>query len=406
MKMMTSLYRWVRTPLVVAGLMLPTIAIGQGTVGLNVAGEVRFPELNNATPQETPLCFNSSSGFLGTCTQISGLRSIAWVATQGGDYASPIQALNEVNNWCGVPGNGNRCLIRIAPGQYDLGSQQLVMRPFVDIQGSGWNMTILGGARGAASVVDAALVKGSVSSVLSQLTIINNGSAGQAYATGYAGDNIATGSDVAPDLDHVTVKVGGDATNSYGVYLRNAPESRLERVWLEIDGNNYCVGLMTEDSGGGTSVNRLRVHTTNKCDSAVAVYFRNTESTVSNSNIDATANGGDVYGVVIEETGTGERLSLIQGSEINAEVEAGSGNAIGAEFRGNGTGAILRSVVGGESGNGNTGNSYGVHFTSSAQNAKVGYSALIGDTASVNDEVTGTKNCVHNIDADLQDVDC
>lgn len=102
MKIMTNLYRWARTLLVVAGLMLPTMAIGNGTVGLNVAGEVRFPDLNDATPQETPLCFSSSSGVLGACTQVSGMSSIAWVATKGGDYTSPIQALNEVNNWCGV----------------------------------------------------------------------------------------------------------------------------------------------------------------------------------------------------------------------------------------------------------------------------------------------------------------
>jgi len=380
-----------------------TIAAGRGTVGLNVAGEVRFPDLNSATPQETPLCFNSSSGFLGACTQVSGMNSIAWVATQGGDYTSPIQALNEVNNWCGVPSGANRCLIRIAPGHYDLGNQQLVMRPFVDIQGSGWNMTVLGGARGAADLMDSALVKGSVSSVLSQLTIFNTGTAGQAYATGYAAENISTGSDVAPDLDHVTVKVGGNANNSYGVYLSNVADSRLERVWLEIDGNNHCVGLMAEENESGGVINRLHAHTTHNCDSAVGVHFRNIEHTVSNSSIDATAGGGNVYGAIIEVTGTGEQFSMIKESEIGADLASGSGNAIGVEFRGNGSGAVLHSMLVGET---DTGSGYGVHIATSAQNAKIAYSALLGTTANVNDEVPATTNCTHNIDADLQDVDC
>lgn len=302
----------------------------------------------------------------------------------------------------GVPSNGNRCLIRIAPGWYDLGNQQLVMRPFVDIQGSGWNMTILGGARGAANVADAALVKGSLSSVLSHLTVFNNGTAGQVYATGYAGENISTGSDVAPDLDHVTVKVGGDATNSYGIYLRNVADNRLERVWLEINGNNHCVGLMAEENEkNGGVVNRLHAHTTQNCDSAVGVDFRNVENTISNSSIDATASG-NTFGVIIEETGTGERFSLIKDSEIGAEVETGSGNAIGAEFRGNGNGGILHSVVDGEA---VSGTGYGVHFTHTAVNSKVGYSALIGTTASANDE-PAQKNCAHTMDSDLQDVDC
>ncbi|WP_293650363.1 hypothetical protein, partial [Thiolapillus sp.] len=167
----------------------------------------------------------------------------------------------------------------------------MVMKPFVDIQGSGWNMTILSGVRGASNVVNAALVKGSVSSVLSHLTVLNNGIAGQAWATGYAGENISTGSDVAPDLDHVTVKVGGDATTSMGIYLKNVADARLERVWIEIDGNNHCRGFMAENSEYGGIVNRLHVHTTNNCDSAVGVFLRSVEINVLNSRIDATASG-------------------------------------------------------------------------------------------------------------------
>ena len=53
------------------------------------------------------------------------------------------------------------------------------------------------------------------------------------------------------------------------------------------------------------------------------------------------------YGVIIEEIDPGERFSLVRDSEISGE-NAGSGSAIGAEFRGNGNGGILNSVVGGE----------------------------------------------------------
>jgi len=402
-KKITRQNHWLRGSLVAAGVIWASLAAGQGTVGLNAAGEIRFPGLNSAPPQETPLCFNSGSGFLGTCAQISGIRNIAWVAPQGGDYASPIQALNEVNNWCGVPSNGNRCLIRIAPGWYDLGSQQLEMKPFVDIQGSGWNMTILGGARGADNEVDAALVKGAVSSVLSHLTLVNNGTVGQDHAAGYAGENIATGSDVSPDLDHVTVKVGGDANVSTGIYLNNVADSRLERVWLEINGNKHCRGLMAENNESGGTVNRLHAHTTNNCDSAVGVFLKSVEFTIRNSNIDAIASGANTaYGVIIEETGAGDRFSFIRESDVGAEVETGSGNAIGVEFRGNGNGGIFNSVVVGEAA---SGSGHGVHFVSTAANAKVIHSALIGSTASVNDEAAQT-NCKGNLDADLNDVGC
>ncbi|WP_419597406.1 hypothetical protein, partial [Thiolapillus sp.] len=47
-----------------------------------------------APPQTAPLCISTSSGFLGVCAQVSGMANIAWVSPQGGDYTSPIQALN------------------------------------------------------------------------------------------------------------------------------------------------------------------------------------------------------------------------------------------------------------------------------------------------------------------------
>jgi len=399
---MVKIRRLMRLFLAAVGLCVTSVAAGQGVVGLNVAGEVRFPDVSNAPPQTAPLCISTSSGFLGACAQVSGMANIAWVAPQGGDYTSPVQALSEVNNWCGEPSNSNRCLVRIAPGFYDLGNQQLLMKPYVDIQGSGWNMTILSGARGASNVVDAALVKGSVSSVLSHLTVSNNGTAGQAWAAGYAGENISTGSDVAPDLDHVTVKVGGNATTSMGIYLKNVAAARLERVWIEVDGNNHCRGFMAENSEYGGIVNRLHVHTTNNCDSAVGVFLKSVEVNVLNSSIDATASGSlPTYGVIIEEIDPGERFSLIKDSEISSE-NAGSGNAIGAEFRGNGNGGVFNSVVGGEAA---SGSGYGVHFSNTSAKAKVIYSALIGSTASVNDEAAQT-NCKGNLDADLNDVGC
>lgn len=391
--------------LAAAGLCMTSATMGQSTVGLNVAGEVRFPDLNSAPPQMAPVCFNAASGFIGACAQVNNVHGVAWVATAGGDYGSPVQALNEVGNWCGAPSEGNRCLIRIAPGSYDLGDQQLVMRPFVDIRGSGWNMTILQGARSAASVSDAALVKGAPNSVLAQLTLFNSGSAGtgQAYTTGYAAENISGSSDVAPDLDHVTIKAAGNAANTYGVYLQNVSDSRLERVWLDVDGDNHCVALMAENSESGGAANRLHAHTANHCDSAIGVYLNSVEMNILNSTIDVTANGsGTSYGVVFQESGSGERFSMVRDSEIVSEVVGGSGNAIGVEFRGNGSGGIINAVIGGEAA---TGAGHGVHFVSTAENARVVNSALIGSTASVNDEAAQT-NCKGNLDADLNDVGC
>jgi hypothetical protein len=72
-----------------------------------------------------------------------GYANMAVVAADGGDYADPRDAMANVSsgdNWCGVPSAGNRCLIRIMPGVYDLddarGGSALTMVPFVSIDHS------------------------------------------------------------------------------------------------------------------------------------------------------------------------------------------------------------------------------------------------------------------------------
>ena len=82
------------------------------------------------------------------------------------------------------------------------------------------------------------------------------------------------------------------------------------------------------------------------------MFLRSVEVNVLNARIDATASGSlTTYGVIIEEIDPGERFSLVRNSDISGE-NAGSGNAIGAEFRGNGSGGILNSVVGSEAATG------------------------------------------------------
>jgi hypothetical protein len=49
--------------------------------------------------------------------------------------------MENVATWCGVPSSTNTCILKIKPGIYDLGSGSLVMQPYVDIEGSGENVT-------------------------------------------------------------------------------------------------------------------------------------------------------------------------------------------------------------------------------------------------------------------------
>ena len=59
---------------------------------------------------------------------------VAVVAKSGGDFSNPVAAMNAVPRWCRLLSAKNPCLIRIMPGVYDLGTQTLKMRPYVDIE--------------------------------------------------------------------------------------------------------------------------------------------------------------------------------------------------------------------------------------------------------------------------------
>ena len=98
---------------------------------------------------------------------------VAIVDSQGrGDFTSPVTAMAALATWCGTPDETNPCLVKVLPGFYNIGSSSLVMQPYVDIEGSGRNVTYI---RAASS--DAA-VKVATYSGLRWLTVRNDGDGG------------------------------------------------------------------------------------------------------------------------------------------------------------------------------------------------------------------------------------
>ena len=47
---------------------------------------------------------------------------VAVVAQSGGDYTNPVTAMEDAATWCGAPSETNRCLLKIMPGVYSIGS--------------------------------------------------------------------------------------------------------------------------------------------------------------------------------------------------------------------------------------------------------------------------------------------
>ncbi len=133
------------------------------------------------------------------------LKNIVTVAKANGKFSDPVAAVNSITD----ASKNNPYLVVIAPGVYTL-THTLVMKPWVDIAGSGENVTKLTGPISSDfENAESAIIQGASDTVISDLTIENTG--------------------------------GG--TFSIGVYNKNISRMRLLRITAKTTGgtNNYCV---------------------------------------------------------------------------------------------------------------------------------------------------------------------
>lgn len=108
----------------------------------------------------------------------------------------------------GAPGPADPWLVKVEPGIFDLGGGQLVMRNFVDIEGSGRNSTfILSSIPGTGSTNGTVLVNAGINAELRDLTVQNMG-----------------------------------ATDGLGI-ANNSTELKLSRVNIEVDSSAQAVGF-------------------------------------------------------------------------------------------------------------------------------------------------------------------
>ena len=104
--------------------------------------------------------------------KISFYGNVRIVARTGGDFPDPYTAMNTYSSWCPGPSATNPCLLKIMPGVYDVGSPSVVMQPYIDIEGSGENTTIL---RGSIDSSSTGVVNGAGHAEIRLLTVNNAG---------------------------------------------------------------------------------------------------------------------------------------------------------------------------------------------------------------------------------------
>ena len=111
-------------------------------------------------------------------------------------------------------------LIRIEPGVYDVNTTSFVMKPFVDVEGSGEGVTKVTGAGNASNTVGTVQVV--TNSELRHLTVENRGGAAFAKALFVDGG--------APSIQHVTAVAFGGTTESQALFVQNNATATVRHV--------------------------------------------------------------------------------------------------------------------------------------------------------------------------------
>jgi hypothetical protein len=302
-----------------SGVLFLSPAFGAG-VGLNPAG-INFPD--------------------GTYQNTAALPplpdTMTWVAPSGGDYTSPVDAMNHLADWCAPASYGgltHLCTLMIAPGEYDLGGNQLVMHAGVDIVGMGVGVTHLRGQVTSSTPGESsALVLGNTYAMLRDLSVHN-----------YGNDSFVAIYNNKPHfrIERVGVSVssglgGGD---SYGI-INEADAA----VFKDIDvyshsssASNTCYGIWNKGNGQ-LEINRARVEA-DGCDSDNTA-IQNNGTSLRLAEVDASAacfGSLCAHGVWSSSGVVVVKDSKLEGAAHSLGVASGSAKIINTQLDGNVTG--------------------------------------------------------------------
>ena len=134
------------------------------------------------------------------------LKNVVTVAKGKGQFSDPVAAVNSISD----ASASNPYLVVIGPGVYTL-TQTLAMKEYVDIAGSGENVTKLQGAISTGSLdASSAIISGANNAALSSLTAENTGGSTHSIALFNSG--------ASPIVKDVTATASGGSSINYGVY--------------------------------------------------------------------------------------------------------------------------------------------------------------------------------------------
>jgi len=192
----------------------------------------------------------SAAALLALPLQVLAAPSnVVIVAKSGGNYADPITAMNNISGAT----SSNRYLVKIMPGEYDLGTSSLQMRQYIDVEGSGSDNTVIISSNVSTDAVcDVGTVQMAEDSTIKNIKIVNN----PPLETGAEMANALVFNSVKAKAEGVGVQIGNDADypvyRNVGVCIGGADANAILNN-MYIDAHNFAT------SGNSSQANAVRV---------------------------------------------------------------------------------------------------------------------------------------------------
>jgi hypothetical protein len=217
-------------------------------------------------------------------------------------------------------------VLKLDPGMYYLASTQLLMKPYVDIEGSGQTATVISGSGNGDTSYTTAIVKAAAPAELRDLQVLSYGG-GLASSIGVY---IAAGTAVS--LRDVTITTGG-ATENWGIRNVGASPS-IQNVTINLSsGGSLAYGIGTTGSGASPLIKDTVINLSGAASQAAGIFSDGIAAPqeLRDLEISVTATGSGAYGIYVSSFGTGQTF-LLTGSVIT--VSGATGN-YGVVFHGN-----------------------------------------------------------------------
>lgn len=231
------------------------------------------------------------------------------------------------------PSASNPWLLKLEPGQYDLGNGSLTLLPYVDLEGSGEDITFISSTVVAGTPVSGALVAASHSQARF-LSIANTGTGSNAYQIAVFIPNSAT----QTSFFHLNLVASASGSISYGLYNNGGTATVQASIFLA-SGNATSAGLY--NNAGTITVQDSTLSALGTSASSTLYGFDNHNGTLTilNSTLNALAgvNSNSDYGL------NNNGMAMVQNSNITASGNAANGN-IGIANGQTGSGTITLMV--------------------------------------------------------------